>query len=101
LVAARASAAAQQGRVEEARAWHERVLGCANTPQIPPYDWAQLQCDALGALGAHWKNHGRPALAVQLLRAALALKRHGRAFGPKELANVYRMEGVSSAEADC
>jgi tetratricopeptide (TPR) repeat protein len=89
LVALRATAAAQLGRAEEARAWHERVLGCADEPQIPPYDLIQLKCDALTALATHWRALGKPALGVTLLRAALALKQEGRAFGPAELAKAY------------
>lgn len=89
LVALRADAAVKLGQAEEARVWYERVIGCADTPQIPPYDLIQLKCDALLFLGSYWKARGKPALGVQLLRAALAMKQDGRAFGPAELAALY------------
>jgi hypothetical protein len=90
LIVLRADAAAKLGRADEARSWHERVLDCGASPQIPPYDVAQLKCDSLCFLGAYWKERGKPALGVQLLRAALALKQSGTAFGPAELATLYK-----------
>jgi len=89
LVAMRAEAEAKLGRVDEASGWYERVLGCAAAAQIPPYDVTELKCDALLFLGAYWKDRGKPARGVQLLRAALALKQEGKAFGPAELAALY------------
>jgi tetratricopeptide (TPR) repeat protein len=89
LVALRAEAEARLGCADEARMWYERVLGCSAAPQIPPYDISQLKCDALLFLGSFWKARGKPALGVQLLRAALAIKQSGRAFGPAELAALY------------
>jgi hypothetical protein len=65
------------------------VLACVAAPQIPPYDLSQLKCDALLFLGAYWKARSRPALGVQLLRAALAIKQEGKPFGPAELAALY------------
>jgi tetratricopeptide (TPR) repeat protein len=89
LVALRAEAEAKLGRADEARGWYERVLDCEAAPQIPPYDMTELKCDALLFLGAYWKDRGKPALGVQLLRAALALKQESKAFGPAELAVLY------------
>ncbi len=89
LVALRAEAEAKLGRGDGARGWYERVLGCVAAPQIPPYDVTELKCDALLFLGAYWKDRGKPARGVQLLRAALALKQEGKAFGPAELAALY------------
>ena len=89
LVAHRAEAEARCGRAEEARSWHERVFACADTPQIPPYDLAQLKSEALLFLATYWRERGRPALGVKLLRTALAIRQEGRAFGPKELAACY------------
>jgi hypothetical protein len=88
-VALRAEAEAKLGRAGEARIWYERVLGCEAQPQIPPYDVTQLKCDALIFLGGFWKDRGKPALGVQLLRAALALKQEGKPLGPAELAALY------------
>jgi tetratricopeptide (TPR) repeat protein len=89
LVLLRAEAEARLGREDEARGWYERVLGCVAAPQIPPYDLAQLKCDALLFLGAYWRARGAPARGVQLLRAALAIKQEGAFFGPAELAALY------------
>jgi tetratricopeptide (TPR) repeat protein len=89
LVLLRAEAEARLGREDVARAWHERVLACVAAPQIPPYDLAQLKCDALLFLGAYWRARGAPARGVQLLRAALAIKQEGAFFGPAELAALY------------
>lgn len=88
-VALRAEAAVTLKHPDDARTWYEHVLRCTDTPQIPPYDLIQLKCDALLFLGSFWKARGNPALAVQLLRAALALKQDGKAFGPAELATLY------------
>jgi tetratricopeptide (TPR) repeat protein len=90
LIVLRADAAAKLGRADEARSWHERVLECGASPQIPPYDVFQLKCDSLRFLGAYWKERGKPALGVQLLRAALALRQDGTAFGPAELEALYK-----------
>ena len=90
LIVLRADAAAKLGRADEARSWHERVLECGASPQIPPYDVFQLKCDSLRFLGAYWKERGKPALGVQLLRAALALRQDGTVFGPAELEALYK-----------
>jgi len=89
LVAHRAEAAVKCGRGDEARGWFELIFACADMPQIPPYDLAQLKCDALLFLASHWKDRGRPALGVSLLRAALAIRKEGKPFGPGELAACY------------
>jgi Glycosyl transferase family 2 len=90
LIVLRADAAAKLGRADEARSWHERVLECGASPQIPPYDAIQLKCDSLHFLGAYWRERGKPALGVRLLRSALALKQEGVAFGPAELEALYK-----------
>jgi hypothetical protein len=89
LIASRAEAETKRGDAEAARIWWERVLGCVAAPRIPPYDLSQLKCDALLFLGSYWKARSKPALGVQLLRAALAIKQNGNAFGPSELAALY------------
>jgi hypothetical protein len=89
LIALRAQAEAKLGRGEEARAWYERVLDCEGAPQIPPYDVTELKCNALLFLGAYWKDLGKPARGIQLLRAALAMKQESRTFNAADLRTLY------------
>ncbi len=90
----RGAAEAALGRPAEARRWHERVFACVAQAFVPPCNLADEKARALLFLGGYWKEHGRPALAIALLRAARACHREGRDLSPDGLAELYRAHGV-------
>lgn len=89
LLNLRALAAEKLGRPDEARAWRERILGCADLPRLPACNLAVEKIAALKALGEYWFRHDRKDRAVALLRAAVALQNEGQDFTPADLARCY------------
>lgn len=89
LFTARAHAEAQLGRVNDARLWYERLLGCRDEPRIPACNLPTLKIVALKFLGDYWHRHGAVARAVALLRAAKALHELKHDVSPKTLAALY------------
>lgn len=85
----RAQAESMLGRPQEARAWRERVLGCADQPRIPACNVIQEKTAALQALGESWYHSGAKNRGIALLRTAIAVQKEGRDFGPADLARCY------------
>lgn len=85
----RAQAETMLGRPAEARAWRERVLGCADRPRIPACNVIQEKTAALQALGESWYQSGAKHRGITLLRTAVAVQKEGRDFGPADLARSY------------
>jgi glycosyltransferase involved in cell wall biosynthesis len=92
LVKAQVEAAA--GRKQAARPWYERLLELEETGTFLPVDFQLLKIQALQWLGQYWFDQGRRDLAVELLKAGLAIKEGGR-FAPADLAAAYRRHGAA------
>ncbi len=85
------------GRKEEARGWFERVLAWPDGAFFPPCNLFAVKAQALLRLGQHWKDAGRVALGVELLRGALACRKAGVDFTPGRLHTLYAQQGVAPA----
>jgi glycosyltransferase involved in cell wall biosynthesis len=96
LVALRAQAEAALGRFDDARVWYEHIFLYAEHPRIPACDLAALKLEALKFLGDYWYKRDFRALAVALLRGAMALHRDGRDFTSADMENCYRALPVAS-----
>ncbi|HLP40634.1 MAG TPA: tetratricopeptide repeat protein, partial [Fibrobacteria bacterium] len=82
------------GRPEEARPWFERLLGLEEGRTFIPVDFQLLKIQALQFLGKYWYAKGARDLAVQLLKAGLAVK-DGHPYGLPQLRDAYRRHVVS------
>ena len=88
------AAEAMLGRKEEARRWHERVLGCVDGVFVPPCNLLNVKMMSLSALATHWKDAGQMPLALSLLRLANSCGVSGRDFTLVMLAEVYQKHGI-------
>ena len=70
------------GREEEARLWFEKLLGYTTQLSFIPLDLPLAKIEALQFLGDYWHKRGSGKLAIDLLKAGLALKRGGDFSAP-------------------
>ena len=68
----RAALAGAAGRLDEAKAWRERLLSCPDMAHLPPVALGPMKIRALNALAEDWAARGRKDRAVRVLRLGLA-----------------------------
>lgn len=94
MLALRGEAEAALGRAAAARPWFERVLGAIDKAYVPACNLSGVKTRAALFLGSDWKDHGKPALGLALLREARACQQKGEDFTSARLAAIYREHGV-------
>ena len=90
LLTMRGEIAVALGHPDEARPWFERVLAGTNRPFVPACDLMAEKIRAALFLGTYWKDHGKPAVGLAVLREALACQQGGGDFTLARLREIYR-----------
>ncbi len=91
-----AQAEAALGNADLARMGYESLLDCTEGPVFIPVDFQLLKVKALRFLGEYWQQRGQGELAINLLKAGIALQ-SGLDFRVSDLHQAYAKCGIPQA----
>lgn len=94
MLVLRGETEAALGEIDAARPWFERVLGGVNQAFVPACNLAGVKTKAALFLGSYWRDRGKPALGLAVLREARACHLSGQDFNLARLAGIYREHQV-------